>query len=71
MEKHNELIFSNIKKVCTVSTGYSNGGINKSCLHVNKLLDAGWILLEIQKCDSGEPGVVSQNVIYHLGHTEP
>jgi len=70
MEKSNELSLSNIKKVITVSTGYTDERVDRCRLHVNKLLDVGWILLEVQKCDYGEPGVVKQNVTYHLGHTE-
>lgn len=70
MEKHSDLSFSNIRKVFTVSTGYSSEGVNKCRRHVNKLLDAGWILLEVQKYDYGEPQVLQQNVTYHLGHTE-
>lgn len=71
MEKSNKLILSNIKRVITVSTGYSSEGIDRCRRHVNKLLDAGWTLLEVQKCDYGEPKVVNQDVTYHLGHTEP
>lgn len=71
MEKHNELSLSNIKKVITVSTGYTREGVDKCRSHVNKLLDAEWILLEVQKNDEGDPRVVQQNVVYHLGHTEP
>lgn len=71
MEKSNELSLSNIKKVITVSTGYTSEGIDRCRRNVNKLLDVGWILLGVQKCDYGEPKVVKQNVTYHLGHTEP
>jgi len=71
MEKHNELSLSNIKKVIMVSTGFTSEGIDRCRRHVNKLLDAEWILLEVQKNDYGDPRVIQQDVIYHLGHTEP
>lgn len=71
MEKSIELSLSNIKKVITVSTGYTGERIDRCRRHVNKLLDVGWILLEVQKCDYGKPEVVNQNVTYHLGHTDP
>ena len=71
MEKHNELSLSNIKKVITVCTGYTSDGVDRCRRHVNKLLGAEWILLEVQKNDYGDPRVVRQDVTYHLGHTEP
>jgi hypothetical protein len=70
MEKTDELNLSNIKKIIAVSTGYSQEYTDRCVVRVNKLLDSGWVLLEVQKCDYDEPGVVQQRVTYHLGHAD-
>jgi len=56
-----EANLSKIKKVTATS----------SIRQVNRLLDEGWTLLEIQKEDSGHPKRVYETVNYHLGHTDP
>ena len=53
----------------TVSTGYTSQGIYICRLHINKSLEAGWKLFEIQKINYGEPNVANQDVIYQLGNT--
>jgi len=59
-----------IRKIHTVDTGYTSEGASHASARVNKLLNEGWRLLEIQKMLYGD-GTPHQNVIYHLGHTDP
>ena len=43
-----------------------------SSLHrVNRLLNDGWSILEIQKTNYEHPQGSSDTVIYHLGHVDP
>ena len=59
---------SSIKKIHTVETGY---GKYHNSDYVNKLLAEGWVILEIQKNEYGEPKKTNEKVVYHLGHTNP
>jgi hypothetical protein len=61
MEHELEANLSRIKKVIATS----------SIPQVNRLLNEGWTLLEIQKEDSGHPKRTYETVNYHLGHSDP
>ena len=61
MEKDWEANINKIKKVTTSSN------LNR----VNRLLNDGWSILEIQKTNDGHPQGSSDTVIYHLGHVDP
>jgi len=61
MERKLEASLNKIKKVITTS----------SIPQVNRLLNDGWTLLEIQKEDYGHPKRTYDTVIYHLGHVDP
>lgn len=58
-----------IKKIHTIETGYTGEGASLASARVNRLLNEGWRLLEIQKVLYGD-GTPHQNVVYHLGHTD-
>lgn len=61
MENQTEDTINKIKKVTSTES------INRT----NKLLSDGWILLAVQKVDSGHPKRTIESVYYHLGHTNP
>lgn len=67
----NESNLYRIKKIITVSTGYTSEGVHSCEQRVNQLLEAGWIVLEIQKNDCGDPKTTFTIVTYHLGNIDP
>ena len=61
MENQIEATINKIKKVTST----------ESIGRTNELLSDGWILLAVQKVDSGHPIRTIERINYHLGHTDP
>jgi hypothetical protein len=72
MQKQNELGFPlhTIKKLMSVSSGYTTEGNLTACGHVNILVRKGWVLLGMHTVEYGA-SEKQYAMVYTLGSTDP